>query len=549
MTAYLRMLTLNRLAAFRPGSYAKEGKSKFVTVLKVIGFGLLMLLLYASVAFLEVMVFDLLHKAGQGQAVIGLGLLGCTLITLVYGFFNINGVLFFSRDTSFLASLPLSSRTIMTGKVLTTAAGEAGISLLFGLPLIVCCGVTSGAGVGFYLKALVAYALVPLVPLAVVTLLSFLLIRVSALWKRREGMTTIISFAFFLVIIIGEMSLQNMDEAEMTKWLLSLVLGQQSLSNMLLRRLPWLRWATNGVLENGALGQLLLYVLVSVAAIALVVLLLGGSYMKLALRQQEAIGRINSSRKRVRGKEDVRKPVIALMWQEIRDVLTVPVYATNCLIGLLMMPLMAGMILFTLNHEGVVGELLELVKLAPAGLVLAVLTAVFGLAGSMNEATSTAVSREGKRHELRKTYPLSGAEHLCAKTLMGLVFHGVVILAMAVVVLVLFPSFWKEVLLAVVCSLPLAYLLSTLGLVVDVVHPKLNWKTETEAIKQNFGAMIAMLINLVVMALLIGLYVLLVVKGMDLYWAFAIAMALALLMCAAVYLWLEKVGAKRYYRY
>ncbi len=549
MTAYLRMLAQNRLAAFKPGSYAKEGKSKALTVLKVIGFALLMLFLYASIAFLEVMVFQLLHQVGQGPAVIGLALLGSTLITLIYGFFNINGVLFFSRDTGFLAALPLRSRTILAGKMLTTAAGEAGVSLMFGLPLIVCVGVTTGAGVGFYLKALVAFALVPLIPLCAATLLSFALIRISGLWKRREGMTTLFSFALFIAIMVGEMSLQNMDEAEMTKWLLSLVLGQQSLSNMLLRRLPWLRWATDGILESGALAQLLLFALVSVAAVALIVFFLGGSYMKLALRQQEAIGRINRSQKRVRGDAGVRKPVVALLWQEIRDVVTVPIYATNCLIGMLAMPLMIGMVLFTLSKEGVVGDLLGLVQLAPGGMVLAILTAVMGMAGCMNEATSTAVSREGKRHELRKTYPLSGAEHLRAKVLMGIAFHCIGILVLGVAALVLFPAQWMEILLAVLCSLPVAYLLSALGLLVDVVHPKLNWKTETEAVKQNFGAMIAMLLNMVAMALPIGLYVLCVVKGMGFYLAFTLAMALVLLMCALVFWWLEKVGAKRYYQY
>ena len=235
MAAYLRMLMQNRLAAFKPGSYAKEGKSKVVAVLKVVGFALLMLLLYGSIAFIEYMLFDLLHTVGQGKAVIGLALLACSTITLLYGFFHVNGTLFFSKDTPFLSALPIRSHTVLTGKMLSVAVGEAGVSLLFCAPLVICYGIASGAGVAYYLKSLIAFALVPELPLVIAMVLSFLLIRVSALWKRREGMTTILTFVFLIGILAAEFSLQTISEDEITKWLLSLLVGRQSLANLLLR--------------------------------------------------------------------------------------------------------------------------------------------------------------------------------------------------------------------------------------------------------------------------------------------------------------------------
>ena len=548
MAAYLRLLIQNRLAAFKPGSYTKDGKSKLIAVLKVIGFGLLMLLLYGSIAFMEYMLFDLLNGIGQGKAVVGLALLGCTMVTLFYGFFHVNGSLFFSKDTSFLAAMPLRSRTVLTGKMLSIAAGEAGVSLLFCAPLVIGYGIASHAGIAYYLKSFLTFALVPVLPLTAAMLLSFVLIRISALWKRREGVTTILAFVVFAGIMVAEFGLTNLSDDEITKWLLSMLVGKESLAGLLLQKLPWLQWANDGILTAGVNGWALqgLFALVSLAVAAAAVLLMGGGYMKLAIRQSEAIGQVNRGRKR--GKESIgeRKPVVALMWQEVRDVLTTPVYATNSLFGMIVTPLMICLAMFSSGKVSEFVELRDALNLVPRGAYLAVATGVLGLMGTMCMAASSSVSREGKCHEIRKTYPVSGAMQLRAKVYMGIVFHGAGVMVMAVLLCVLLPEFLMENIMAAVCALPLAFLFSIAGVIVDAHHPKLNWKSETEAIKQNFNTMIGMLLGLVLMALLVGAFVLLMKWGMGWYSAFMVVIGLSLVLNALAFGWLNSRSGKAY---
>ena len=73
--------------------------------------------------------------------------------------------------------------------------------------------------------------LIPAIPVALTTLLAFALIRVSALWKRREGGTTVMSFVLVALIIGAEMSINmSLDEGEMAQIATSLLLGQGSLT-------------------------------------------------------------------------------------------------------------------------------------------------------------------------------------------------------------------------------------------------------------------------------------------------------------------------------
>ena len=550
MGAYLRLLIRDRLAAFRIGGNQKAGKNKFLGVLKVVGITLAVLVLYASVAMMEYFLFDLLHSMGQGELALSVAMLGCTLVTLIYGFFHVNGKLFFSRDTSFLASLPLTSRTILTGKMFMTAVGEAGVSLLFAAPLVVCYGIANRMGILYYLKSLIVYATVPLVPLTIGMLLSFVLIRVSALWKRREGITTLISFALFIVIMIGEMGLQNMEDEEISKWLLSMLVGQRSVTQFLLRNLPWLGWAHNGIITEGiaGFGQLALYLAVSLGVIAVAILLLGGGYMKLAIRQEESIRRANSQKKRLfKGGDQERKPMVALFWQEVKDVITVPVYATNCLIGMVALPIMVAMIVAMLAKEGNLGELSALADVIPVGAFLAGATGLFGLVGGMCEAASTAVSREGARHEMRKTYPISGGQHLRAKVGMGVFYHLIGVVVIAVVLIAILPSFWMYTLLAAVCSVAPALLLSLLSVIMDAYRPRLSWKTETEAVKQNTNALISMLLSFVAVALLVAVYLLCLHLQLGWIGGFAVVMTLCIGMDALLLLWLDRGAAKAYF--
>lgn len=90
---------------------------------------------------------------------------------------------------------------------------------------------------------------------------------------------------------------------------------------------------------QGNWAQLLLFVAVSLAVAWLCVTLLGRRYFDLCLRQGEQATR----RRALRTTEKTwrqRSPFEAILRREINEVLKTPVYAFNCLSGVLMIPIM-----------------------------------------------------------------------------------------------------------------------------------------------------------------------------------------------------------------
>lgn len=547
MQAYWKLLFLNRVRMLLPGNTRE--KKPWKAMLKYIGMALLMLFLYAMVLLLEMMAYDAASRLGEPQAMIALVFLACTLVTLLYSFFHVVSVLFFSKDNTLVGALPLSSYAVFAAKLSNVLLGEIGLTALICAPLLIRFGIESGAAGGYYVRALLGVILLPVTPIALSALLSFLLIRISALWKRREGVTTVMSFLLLGAFLALEMNFtMSMDDDEMSAFLLRLLLGQSSITSLVLRAYPPLQWLTDSLTEGtaAAWGGLGLFAALSVGAMAVVIALCGKSYMRLALRQEETLRRINGRAKRRGGDGRVRTPFWALVRQEMREVITVPTYATNCLAGMVMFPVMILAIAFGIQ-KNLDDAMAYLSGIVPGTVYFAIAWGILCLTSTVGLEVPTAVSREGKRHEIRVTYPVSGAVQLGAKLLMGVAYNAITALLTAVALWVLLPAFWMETLLALAASQLFSLMWCMASLLLDVYHPKLNWKTEAEAVKQSMNAMFGMLIGFGMAAVLAGAMVLLYWIGLPLQAALATGILLLLAGDGLLWLWIRGKASAIYY--
>ncbi|MDD3337052.1 MAG: hypothetical protein PHI98_16340 [Eubacteriales bacterium] len=550
MLAYLRLQLLNKLRGYVPGTYRRENQKKSRAVMSYIGFTILALYLCGMLVWLEMLMFDQFAAIGQERAVLAVALLAGTFVTLLYGFFGLISQLFFGRDTSFLAALPISSRAVLAVKTAMVVLGEAGVTLVVSAPMFIRLGLYTAAGVDFYLKAFLTCLFVPLVPLSVAMAVGFLLIRLSGLWKRREGVTTIVSFAFMIGIMMLSMYSQKLSGQQLQDLLMTLVLGKGSITSVILAHYPPLQWANNAMSgqDLASWGWLALFMIVSLAVIGLFIWVLGKNYLGLAIRQNESLRKVNEGHRKVKGIARTHTPFAALLRQELREVLTVPTYATNCLTGVVMFPMMliimyVGMV----NNGGIVNFALEMGKLIPRDYFMAGALGLMCVVNGMGMAVSTAVSREGKRHEMRKTYPISGATHLLAKVVMGMILNLITAITTSIVLWILLPSFWLETLAALLLGQIFNFLWCSCALMIDVRRPNLQWKTEMEAVKQNMNGFLSMLMSLGLAGLLGGVVYLAVTLGASLLVGLGASVAVMIVGAAVAYRLLVTKMARVYY--
>ncbi|HRX08675.1 MAG TPA: hypothetical protein P5559_05875 [Candidatus Limiplasma sp.] len=496
MPPYVKLLLKTRLKSFNPFALFGLDKTKKKKVFMAFGLLLYGLMMAGYLIFMEYHLFQAFVQLGEPETMLAVVVVISSLLIVFLGFFYLLSELFFTKDLAFVSALPISSRQLMLAKLLRVWMGEALIALAMCLPVIIMYGIHAGKGIAYYLFSTILTLAIPLLPMIVVTLLSFVLVRLSSLWKHREALTMVFSVAFIFLVVFGQMQLtSSINSGNPADIMQQLAQSQHAMLQGMSSFYPPAAWFA-GALMNGGLDGMLQWVLfagVNVGALLLATYVLGGSYQQLAIRQSEARVRADASLKRVRGIQAVRTPLRALYRRELKEIFSSPTYALNCLVGGIMFPVM--ILFFSLSKQSGMSELAGIVPMIEGLnpiLLVAGSSALFALAGSMNMGVATAISREGKRHSFYVTLPVPTKDILLSKLLMGVTIALLISLPMAIVLAVLLPSLALPIILGFVLAQLFMLSNAVIGLHRDIKHPKFGWKSETEAIKQNWVAAMSM---------------------------------------------------------
>ena len=511
---------------------------------------ILFLVVYLGVILfiVENKMLDVLMKMGTPDMLISMAVTLATAGTLIMSFFFVLSSLYLGRDAAYLAALPLKSRTIMSAKLVQVWISETLIDALLILPACILFGVKTGAPVGFYLRMILVWLLIALLPICIIAFVSSLLIRISGLWKHRELVVTVAGIALMVGYMFLMMNLGGItgDSAEGGEMMQRFMMDNSSRIQSMTAMFPPAAWAAMGLLGKDP-GKLALWVAVSLAAPVITVWLLGYSYRKLSLLQTETP---EGSKKKFTGRESygVGSQFAACCKRELKTILRVPSYATNILPTAFMPLLMVIMMFVISNRVGGDGQNLSVImqqQFSPA-LVMSVLAAVLAYMAGMNPALSTAVTREGKGHELLTALPVPAKTLVRAKFAVGFGLALVGALAASVALVVLFPTFTLQVVLAFILCVLFSYVNSVLALNRDIRKPRLDWVTEQEAVKQNFGVLISLLISWGILIALAGVTYLMISQGLGLWPVFGILAAILIVLCVFVTIRLNKVTEKYY---
>lgn len=450
------------------------------------------------------------------SVLLGIVFLSCMVFTLIMGLISLLGVLFFAKDTEFLAALPISSKTVFAAKFGQVLLAETAVGLLFLSPPVIIYGVITHSGVAFWVRAVCAVLFAPCIPLAISALLSLLLMRFNALWRRRDLWTTVGSIALLVAFLLGQFALTSrLPETLSIEVIVALIAGSEGMLQKIAFLFPPSGWVSLGLVQGG--GYFALFMIVSLLALLIVIWIAGWLYYRGAQAQLETA--TNTRIASLSGRyAKQRSTLFSLFLREWRTVLRSPTYAMNGLITIVIGPIL---LLIPKFMEGSVqgDELSVLFSLLgsahdPQFFVL-LMSAIFLAICLLNPAISTSLSREGQQFYLLRMIPVKPGSQIMAKYLFGFSVSLLSTLLMSISAAVAFgfslSLIIPSIALATLASVaPLAF-----SFLPDVLKPKLFWNNETEAIKQNMNAMLGMLIGWAYVAMLIVLAIFGIKKGIT----------------------------------
>lgn len=476
-------------------NYLRKGPG---AIFGAIGILLLALLVIGSFGFLYVLMAAGMQMAGNASGMpelmprfmITTGQIVILFTSLLSAFGMMSG----GKSWEFEASLPVKSGYIFMARLAASYLTELGFSAFILLPVLIIYAIFNGPGVMYWIYGIIGIFAYPVLPLAIAVVIALLVTMISSGFKRKELFTTIFSLIIMVAVIVGNMILQSSGEsdADIGADLVAMLSGRLETMSVLSYILPVAGLLTNALTAPGLAGAInFAGVLAIVLVVAAVMSTLGDKLYFKTVSKSSVAGKSSDKKFQSAGSKSIVKAFFVKEW---KLVLRSPVNALNGLFNVIMGPVLILFVFFRTSNAGGGDALAELLN-SNSGVFFTVAIALCLFMSAMNLVWGTTFSREGPAFWIVKSSPVPVKSQMQGRFLAGYSMHLLCVLPMLVIFVILMKPDILATLMASVIVLSAGLFMVASNIMIDVARPKLVWKKEEEAIKQNVNSMLGMLLS------------------------------------------------------
>lgn len=496
--------------------------------------------------------YGFLQPIGQERALLTYGILLGQFLVLLFGFYYVISAFYFSRDLEMLVPLPFRPVEVMLSKFAVILVNEYLTMMPLVLPVLITYGILSKARPSYWAGTVVVYALLPVIPLAVVSILVVGMMRLVNLSRKKDVMIVIGS----VIMIVAAMALQFMIGRSAGRRMGSeAVAGFFTSPNSLLSRIgagfPPSVWATKALAEGGApAGRTSLFVFAVVSILLFWGILIAAD--KLFYRGLIGLGEV-SGRKKALSRMEIsrrvssgRRPIQAIFEREWRIMNRTPIFLLNGVLAAVIIPLVF-VIMAKMGSGG--GDATALLRFLTSSTSVYVILGAAGfmvVSGCLNGTASSAFSREGGQFWMSKVIPVTPREQVLAKFAHSYLIALLGFAAAATVLVFVLRIGAAACLVAALLALMAGIALTAVGMIIDLARPLLDWINPMKAIKQNLNVLIAFFADMGILAVVWGITTLLVKAGVGGASLIAAVFAVLVVISALFFRFLMVFADKRY---
>ncbi len=494
MRKFLRLVLILLKNSYAPLATGKRAKIKSIALIVLLLFSFAPMSMALAMGVMKIYVP--LAAIGQEGVILALACGVASVLILFFGIFYVINVYYFSQDVETLLPLPLRPWQILAGKFSVTLIFEYLTQLFILAPVLIAFGIKSGAGVNYYLIALMIFLLLPIIPLLLASAISLLVMSIIPagrykdilrIWGGLIGLVAALGFNYFYqrLASIG-------DKGQI---FVALQSGGNSLVQFLGHIFPGLKWLVAALLQQGALmgwGWVLLYITITFSLLTIFFAIAERLYFRTVLRGSGTYAARQKLDSQViaRGSRPL-PPLWSLMLKEWRLLVRTPAYFMNCVIINFIWPVMLIFMSVTSTGKGfsAMREWLAQQSLPP-DLVLLIGLAVGLFISGTNATSASGISRDGAQFFIAKSIPIDYRLQLAAKMLVAFLLS-----TCGLLILLAMLSVWFKIPPMIVAIAFFGSLVGMLfgtgsGMLLDIHFPRLTWDNEYRAVKQNVGVMV-----------------------------------------------------------
>lgn len=475
------------------------------------------------------------------------GFYAFVILTVIFSVPYLIAKLYYSNDTTILLPLPLKRSTLMMSKLISLSVSNLSLGIFLTIPMMVKYGQHFEKSYVFYIIGILGMIALSLITTGVISIFVVLVMR--GITKLSVGKKTI-QFMGMLLMLLLSLAINFGIQSSINN---SNIQNLASLSSSILKRLyvymPHLKLMEMAFMEEFGFIYFIALIVISVLIIY-GVSTFGAKSMITGIQRNASEGK----KKKLLNKDEKEKSVsFEIFRKEIRDIVKTPIYLFNSIGTGVIFPIALMIPYFTNKEiESFDFEYIRLflgiqfdtnLKMISIGILTGFLLTWF--IGMISNISITSISREGIRIWLLQSLPIKAEQQI----------NGRIMAAMLLTTLTVLPTI---ILLSVILRLSLIYYLgiilgmlsaamvsSLIGLMIDVIRPKLNWTNPQQAMKQNFNIFISSILSFLVTGLMVYAGYRVLSKGMRFLPILSIFLVVSsLIVSILVYLFICKIFYK-----
>lgn len=511
--------------------FLKENSKSEKTKMILIGVAILwaiVVVLGSAFAYFY-MISDVLIQLNALPLLLVISFINISLVSLFMSIYKASGYLFSFKDYDLLMSLPVKTSEVLVSKLLQLYNANFLASIIIGLPSLIVYGIKSSSEVIYYIIAFIAMFFISFVPMIIGAALSFVLGKVSTRFKSTNLVMIIGTFALIILLMVGSNLMSNISP--------EFIQDITGLFDAISRAYFPITLYVNALVNLDVLS-LIGFILISMIPFTLFVSIFAKGFKSINSKMKESY---KSSSYKMSSLE-VSSPLKALYRKEISFYFSSYIYVVNTAVGVVIMTIFSvGIAIFGGEK---VAEVLSMPMLSH--LFVPTTIAIMSICICLTCTTASSISLEGNNLWIIKSLPIKPVEVMKGKILVNLT---VIIPALLINTLILGVSLKitpVSYLLLLGITTLYAFLISLVGIIVNLYLPMLEWKSHMAVVKQSASVMISMLVGVILVAIPILIFIYVKPEDFNLFSAFVV---LGLLI-ANILLWatIKTKGVKMFNR-
>ena len=511
----------------------QKGKTKLSKIaFPIILAGVIMFIIGGNARLLV----EILAPMGLTHILLSLFIVLVSVLTIIEGAYKSQGILFDSKDSDLLFSLPITKRRVFFTRIFKLMSFQFIYNSLFLLPAIIVYSMYEKTNCVFYIVSAIMLILSPIIPTIVGSLIGYIIKGISSRFKAKNAVQVILSCCILLFAFYMSFNQQGMLAG----------LKENAVNiNDIITKVYYPAGLYTNLIQNFNFTDLIVLFAISIVPAVLFIYLAGIFYFKLTSKSTEkGIG------KKFVVKENtynVKKPLKALIYKELKRFLSSPVFIINSALGLLLIVVAtAGLVV---NFNGLVNSFVGSMELQISmDEIMSYIPKVYFcfvvFTSLMTSITSSMISLEGKNIDITKSLPVPSKNILLAKILTSNLISIPIILICDVAFCILCKVEIINIVLIISASIVVPTFSAILGLIINLKHPKLDASSDTEIVKQSMSSFISVSLGLFIGMVIVAITIISGMKNI----VFLIEVLIFTIVDLLLWQWLKNSGVKKFER-